>query len=141
LASAEPGAATKHFELPVLPEGAEASIDGKSASITAGKLAIEGPVGATRNVRLSFKDQQEDFVVAIAETGVVPPKLELAVKAAPLASTPAAPVVAAAGRPAAGRPAAAAGKPGAAAVAAKPADAAPARRETGLNRNVDEFGK
>jgi serine/threonine-protein kinase len=138
LASAEPGAATKHFELPVFPNGAEASIDGKSATITAGKLAIDGPVGATRNVRLSFKDQQEDFVVAIAETGVVPPRLELAVKAAPLASAPAAPV-AVAGRPAAGRPAVAA-KP-AAAVAAKPADAPPARRETGLNRNVDEFGK
>lgn len=139
LASAEPGAATKHFELPVLPDGAEASIDGKSATITAGKLPIDGPVGATRNVRLSFKDQQEDFVVAIAESGVVPPKLELAVKAAPLASTPPAPG-AVAGRPAAAKSAAPAAKP-TAAVAAKPAEAAPARRETGLNRNVDEFGK
>lgn len=121
----------KRFALGIAPAEAEVLIDGARARVNAGHVDVEGVVGATRNIKLSLKGQQQDFVVAIAESGVFPPKLELALQA------PAPPA-----RPASVRPAAAPAKRAAAPpAAAKPEVRAAARQDTGLNRNVDEFGK
>jgi hypothetical protein len=120
----------KRFALAIVPAEAEVSIDGEKARVNAGQVDVEGVVGATRNVRLSFKGQQQDFVVAIAESGVVPPKLDFALKTPPLAPA----------RPAPARAAAPAKPPVAPPPAAKPEARSAPRQDTGLNRNVDEFG-
>jgi eukaryotic-like serine/threonine-protein kinase len=122
---------SKRFALAIVPPEAQVLIDGVEARVSAGQVEVEGVVGATRNVKLSFKGQQQDFVVAIAESGMVPPKLDLALKSPPVSPT----------RPAPARAAASAKLPVAAPPAAKPEARSAARPDTGLNRNVDEFGK
>jgi hypothetical protein len=121
----------KRFTLSVVPAEAEVAIDGTKVPVNAGQVDVEGLVGATRNVKLSFKGQQQDFVVAIADSGVVPPKLDLAVKPEPAKPSGGRPAAPAPARPAAASPAS----------TPKPDTRAAVRTDTGLNRNVDEFGK
>ena len=130
--------APKRFALTVEPVEAEVEIDGVKAAVNAGQVDVEGVVGSTRNVRLIYKGQQQDFVVAIAGAGIVPAKLDLTIKSDPPP---------AAGRPAPARPTSASGRstpaPRAGAVppSAPVKDAKPVARGSDLNRNVDEFGK
>jgi serine/threonine-protein kinase len=121
-----PAPVIKRFTLPVAPLGVQATLDGAVAAVHDGSIDVEGAIGATHKIALTLKGKTEEYLVAITEAGVVPPKLDLLVK--PDAKPPAAV-----------RPA------NAHAVTVKGADAKPpevkAKKDTGLNRNTDEFGK
>jgi eukaryotic-like serine/threonine-protein kinase len=139
--SREPGpaaVAAKRFSLSVAPAGVEVEIDGSKAAVTSGQVGVEGVVGSTRNVRLIYGGQQQDFVVAIADSGIVPSRLDLVIHSepTPAASRPAAARSASAPRRATPAPPAA-GSPASAPVK----EVKPLARGSELNRNVDEFGK
>jgi hypothetical protein len=112
----------------------EVAIDGAPALPRSGLVEIEGAVGSTRRVRLALDGEQQEFVVAIADSGVVPQRIELPLKVAPVRKAEPQKPVAARAVPLPG--------------AAKAAPAAPpkadtraaVRSDTGLNRNIDEFG-
>jgi serine/threonine-protein kinase len=119
----------KRFSLSYTPPDAVVTIDGTVAEgAKAGKVDVEGVVGATPKILLSHKGKSEEFVVAIAEAGVFPSKIDLAVKQ-----------VGKPGRATGGARPATSGA-AAAPAPAKPAEAKPVIKDTGLNRNVDEFG-
>ena len=125
-----PQASIKSFPLEVAPAGVEVSVDGAAGVVKDGKVMLEGTVGATRRVKLSFKGKSEERVVAIVQEGLVPERLELGV--APRIAPPRTAKLA----PAAGdapKPAAEAAKP-----AAKTA-AAPPKKAAGLAEGTDEF--
>jgi len=115
----------KHFTLPVAPLGVQATLDGAAAVVHDGGIEVEGVIGATHKIVLTLKGKSDEYLVAITEGGVVPPKVDLLVK-------PDAKAVGAVRPP----------NTGGALVKGpdtKPADVKP-KKETGLNRNVDEFG-
>ncbi|HKY36635.1 MAG TPA: serine/threonine-protein kinase [Polyangiaceae bacterium] len=117
----------KRFSLSYSPPDAEVTIDGAAAMATAGKVDVEGVVGATPKIVLSHRGKTEEFVVAIAEAGVFPSKIDLAVKQMVRPVRPSG----------GGRPSSA----GPTTQPVKPAEPKPApKQDTGLNRNVDEFG-
>ncbi len=123
----------KRFVVSIVPPEADVTVDGAKAEVKDGKLEVEGTVGATREVKLTFKGKTEQYVVAIAESGAVPPKLDLGVKQVdkPLGVS---------------RPLPPKGGAGASGGVGKPPDSKPAdqkpppRKDPDVNRNVDEFG-
>jgi serine/threonine-protein kinase len=144
LAPAATSVPAKRFALTVEPVDAEVEIDGAKAAVKAGRVDIHGAVGSTRNVRVIHDGQQQDFVVAIAESGIVPAKLELS------AGTTTAPAVVSARAPSPPPPTARSATVSRAAPVRALATAAPSTpvkdpkpvaRGSDLNRNVDEFGK
>jgi serine/threonine protein kinase len=76
-------AVTRKASLAVKPAGVEVKVDGVAAAVSGGRVELEGPVGTTRKVELSFEGRSETRVVAIAESGLVPDELELTAAPAP----------------------------------------------------------
>ncbi len=118
----------KHFTLPVAPPGVQATLDGAAAPVHDGNIDVEGAIGATHKIVLTLRGKSEEYLVAVTEGGVVPPKVDLLVK----------PDI---------KPVAGARPPTAGGAVVKSPDTKPPvaelkpKKETGLNRNVDEFGK
>ena len=122
----------KRFTLTIAPAQADVTVDDKVVTANDGKVDVEGVVGATPRVKLSYGGKSEEFLVAIAETGVFPARLDLAVAQA--VKPNAKPAVGSSKR-------ASNAAPTPAPAAAKPPEARPVKKDTDLNRNVDEFGK
>jgi serine/threonine protein kinase len=117
----------KTFDLIVVaPPEAVITLDDQQASLSGDKLSITGTPGATRRVKLTLGDQVQEQTIAITESGLLPPRLELKKQ------------VAAAARPAGAKPGAAAKEP-AAAAAAKPADAPKPAKKPQVETGMDEF--
>jgi serine/threonine-protein kinase len=113
----------KTFDLAIVaPPEVIVTVDDAPAVLAGDKLSLTGIPGATRKVKLTLGDQVQEQTIAITESGLLPPRLEL--KKAPVASA----------RPAGGaRPAA---KPVA---AAKPADAPKPAKKPQVETGMDEF--
>lgn len=73
----------KTFKLEVGPDGVVASVDGEKRAVQDDAVEISGSPGATRKVKLTLGKRSVDQVVAITDTGLVPPKLELKHSAGP----------------------------------------------------------
>ncbi len=131
--NAEVGSATvatpviKTFKLVVGPDDVEVSVDGDKRAVKDHAVELAGAPGATRSVKLVLGKDSVEQVVAITETGLLPPKIELAKK--PVGGGP---------RVATGKPAAAAGASTAAAAAtpAKP----PPKKTPQIAHDLGEFG-
>ena len=123
----------KHFALTIVPPEAEVSIDDKPTLARDGKVDVEGVVGATPKVKLSYQGKSEEFVVAIAETGVFPTKVDLAIKQVVKPEVRSGKSGGSGGKPAAGTSSATGTVP-------KP-EGKPVVKDTGLNRDTGEFGK
>jgi serine/threonine-protein kinase len=118
----------KTFDLIVAaPADVVVTVDDQPATLAGDKLTITGAPGATRRLKLTLGDQVQEATVAITESGLLPPRLEL--KKA----------LVAAARPAGGaaKPRGAAEKPGT--TAAKPADAAKPVKKPQVDNGMDEF--
>jgi hypothetical protein len=76
-------AAMQKASLSVTPAGVEVKVDGVAVPVTNGRVELEGAVGTTRQVELSFGGKTETRVVAFAESGLVPDKLEIGVTPPP----------------------------------------------------------
>jgi hypothetical protein len=125
----------KRFSVSIVPPGAEVTVDGSRAETKDGRLEVEGTIGSIRDVKLSYQGKIEQYVVAIAETGAVPAKLDLGVKQV---DRPEAPVKGSAPKGGTGTRGGEVSKP----PEPKPAEPkAPPRKDPDVNRNVDEFGK
>jgi eukaryotic-like serine/threonine-protein kinase len=68
--------------LEITPASASVSVDGVSKAVNAGRVLIEGPVGAVRRVRLAHLGQSREQTVAITANGLMPARLVLAAKSA-----------------------------------------------------------
>ena len=77
-----PSAELRAFRLEVAPEGVEVLVDGKPAAVVDGGVEISGPIGATRVVRLKNGSESREETVAVARSGLVPPRAELGAPAA-----------------------------------------------------------
>jgi hypothetical protein len=116
----------KTFDLAIVaPPEVIVTVDDAPATLAGDKLALTGTPGATRKVKLTLGDQVQEQTIAITESGLLPPRLEL--KKAPVA------VARPAGGGGAARPA---DKP---AGAAKPADAAKPVKKPQVETGMDEF--
>jgi eukaryotic-like serine/threonine-protein kinase len=117
----------KTFDLIVVaPPEVVVTLDDQQATLTGDKLPITGTPGATRRVKLTLGDQVQEQTVAITESGLLPPRLELKKQ------------VAATARPSGAKPGAAAKEP-ASAAAAKPADAPKPVKKPQVETGMDEF--
>jgi hypothetical protein len=97
----------KHLTLDVGPAGVTAMIDGVSADVTAGKVAVNGAIGSIHAVHLALSDRTFDQTVVVSSAGLLPSKVEL-----PPAATVAQPTATRPVKPAkGGKIATAAGKP------------------------------
>jgi len=67
----------KTFVLPVSPPEAKVRVDGSEAQLVDGGVAITGPIGATRKVRVLQGDRSIEQIVVIAQAGLVPPSISL----------------------------------------------------------------
>jgi len=104
----------------------EVFVDGAKQDLVDGKIDLSGPPGATRKVKLKLDQVEQEHLVAITDTGLVPDRLQVdAPKAAPAAPR---------GGPRPARKPAAA--PEQAPPAAKPADK-PAPK---FDKSLSEFG-
>ena len=84
---------THTVNLVIFPEGASVEIDGSPAVVKDGVVAITGALGSVHKVRVSSGDDHMTSNVVVAESGAVPPKMQLEVKAKPAPSAGAPPVV------------------------------------------------
>jgi len=130
---------TKHFELSIAPAEARASVDGAPTAIVEGNLAVSGAVGSAHQIELNYAGKSEVFSVTIAEGGLVPSRLELSAASASKSAPAAAKAVdrAVSVPRATTKPR----EPAAAPVTSPPAAKPALKKESELNRNVDEFGK
>jgi eukaryotic-like serine/threonine-protein kinase len=112
----------KTFDLVIVaPPEVVVAVDDQQATLAGDKLSLTGTPGATRKVKLTLGEQVQEQTVAITESGLLPPRIEI--KKAPVAGA----------RPAAGRPAAAAP------AGAKPADAPKPAKKPQVETGMDEF--
>jgi hypothetical protein len=119
-------AVIRTFPLTVGPAKVEVFVDGAQQDVTDGKIQLSGTPGATRKVKLKLEQVEEEHLVAITDTGLVPDRLSVdAPKPAPAAPRSGA-------RPAR-KPASAPEQPP---PAAKPADK-PAPK---IDKSLSEFG-
>jgi len=115
---------TKTFDLNVIaPLEVVVTVDDKAQTLVGDKLTISGSPGATRKVKLSLGDQTEEHMVAITESGLLPPKLELKKQVAVWHPKP-------------GAKASAGDK---LAAGSKPADVAKVTKKTAVETGMDEF--
>jgi serine/threonine-protein kinase len=81
---------SKTFELVVTaPPDAILTVDDRPHSLTDSRIALSGVPGATRRVKLTLGDQTMEQVVAITESGLLPPSIELKKPAPTAAARPA----------------------------------------------------
>jgi hypothetical protein len=115
----------KTFDLIVIaPPDVVVTVDDQQASLAGDKLTISGTPGATRRIKLTLGEQTHEQTIAVTESGLLPPRVELKKQ------------VAAPARPAGARPGAAAAKP---APAAKAADAPKPAKKSQVETGMDEF--
>jgi eukaryotic-like serine/threonine-protein kinase len=74
---------TKTFELGVAPDGVEVSVDGATRSVKDHAVELSGAPGETRKVKLTLGNKSVEQLVAITESGLLPPKLSIARAATP----------------------------------------------------------
>jgi hypothetical protein len=67
----------KRFLLEVNPAAAHIAVDGVSAQVLAGRVAIEGAVGSVHTVRVTFAGRSSDQRIAIAHDGLVPSRVNM----------------------------------------------------------------
>jgi serine/threonine-protein kinase len=116
----------KKFDLIVsAPPEVEVTIDDQPATLASDKVTISGAPGATKRVKLTLGDQVQEQTVAITESGLLPPRIELKKQ------------VTSAARPAAvgARPAAIGEKP----ASAKPAEGVKPAKKPQVETGMDEF--
>jgi len=115
----------KTFDLIVVaPPETAVTIDDQPASLSGDKISLTGTPGAIKRVKLTLGDQTQEQTVAITESGLLPPRLEL--KKSPVATG---------ARPAAGKPGAAPDKP----ASNKPGDAPKPAKKPQVETGMDEF--
>jgi serine/threonine-protein kinase len=79
-------AVIRTFPLTVGPAKVEVFVDGAKQDVTDGKIQLSGAPGATRKVKLKLDQAEQEHLVAITDTGLVPDRLSVeAPKAAPAA--------------------------------------------------------
>jgi serine/threonine-protein kinase len=84
VSSAAPIALAKIDNLTVAPPDATAEVDGKTVAAEGGNVQVSGVVGSMHHIKLISAGRTMEADVVIAESGLVPPHLELP---APAAST------------------------------------------------------
>jgi serine/threonine-protein kinase len=116
----------KTFDLVIsAPPEVVVSVDDQQATLAGDKLSLTGTPGATRKVKLTLGEQIQEQTVAITESGLLPPRIEMK-KAAVAAARPAGPGPGP--RPAADKPA-----------GAKPAEATKPAKKPQVETGMDEF--
>jgi len=116
----------KTFDLIIAaPPEVTVTIDDQPAALAADKVTISGAPGATKRIKLTLGDQVQEQTVAITESGLLPPRIELKKQV----TSSARPVAVGA------RPAAAGEKPS----AAKPAEGAKPAKKPQVETGMDEF--
>jgi eukaryotic-like serine/threonine-protein kinase len=71
----------KTFFLVILPEDAKVDVDGQPAEVNRGAVKVTGPLGSMHEVQLTIGKQSVKENVVISDSGLMPPKIELEVKA------------------------------------------------------------
>ena len=69
---------TRTVEIEIAPADATTEVDGAKATSHDGKLELRGTVGSVHHVRVEQAGRSTTADVVIAETGAVPPRIELA---------------------------------------------------------------
>jgi hypothetical protein len=72
-----PGVATRTVRVTVAPPDAAVELDGKAARVDGGALSIQGTLGSVHHVKLTVGSRSATIDVVIAESGAVPPRVEL----------------------------------------------------------------
>jgi eukaryotic-like serine/threonine-protein kinase len=68
---------SKRFLLEVNPAAAHIAVDGVSAQVLAGRVAIEGAVGSVHTVRVTFAGRNSEQRIAITHDGLVPSRVNM----------------------------------------------------------------
>ncbi|MBK7580868.1 MAG: serine/threonine protein kinase [Myxococcales bacterium] len=76
-----PLGAAQPYELGIIPDNAEVTIDGNRVDVKNGKVEISGTLGETRNVKLTVGGKTKEQTVAVSQNGLVPDRIELVVSA------------------------------------------------------------
>ena len=71
----------KTFFLVILPEDAKVSVDGQPAEVNRGAVKVTGSLGSMHEVQLTIGKQSVKENIVISDSGLMPPKIELEVKA------------------------------------------------------------
>jgi serine/threonine-protein kinase len=80
--AADVAAKARSVRLVILPEGATVEVDGAPTAVKDGVVEIVGALGSVHEVRVSSDGEQVTRNVVVAESGPVPAKVQLDVKAA-----------------------------------------------------------
>jgi eukaryotic-like serine/threonine-protein kinase len=81
--AAPPDSKPRSVAVVIFPEGASVEVDGAAAALNDGVLEITGPIGSVHKVRVIAGGAEKTVPVVVAESGAVPPKIEVEAAAAP----------------------------------------------------------
>ena len=91
-ATAAPDEKPRTVTVVVLPEGAAVEVDGAAATLSEGVLEVTGSIGSVHKVKVTAGGAEKTVRVVVAESGAIPPKIEVegAAPARPSTAAPAA---------------------------------------------------